>query len=153
MGRVLVVDSEESQVRSVVAGLLCEGFEVAGTDNAHEVLDILQSENVDLVLIDLMMPGLHGIELARMIREACPTVRVVLTSAYHLSENQLHRADCGVVGFVPKPFEMHELADFIRAKISVARPSRPPRRRSGTRIAAMMARSAGAHREQVPLYP
>jgi hypothetical protein len=45
-------------------------------------------------------------------------VLVILTSAYHLSESQLTRADCGVVGFVPKPYVLSELAEFLRKKLA-----------------------------------
>jgi DNA-binding NarL/FixJ family response regulator len=55
-----------------------------------------------------------------MIRERFPQTRVVLTSAYHLSERQLVRADCGAVGFVPKPFDLTELARFLRDKLGAA---------------------------------
>jgi CheY-like chemotaxis protein len=76
-------------------------------------------------MVDLMMPGINGIELARKIRDAFPAVRVVLTSAYHLSERQLSRADCGVIGFVPKPYVIPELAEFLRAKMCTVRASTP----------------------------
>ncbi|HEY5242586.1 MAG TPA: response regulator, partial [Polyangiaceae bacterium] len=70
----------------------------------------------------LMMPGTNGIQLARLIRERFPLTSVVLTSAYHLSERQLVRADCGAVGFVPKPFDLTELARFLRGKLAAATP-------------------------------
>ncbi len=118
----------------LVTALRREGFDVTGTRDPDTVMDLLEREATDVALVDLMMPGLNGIELARKIRDACPTVRVVLTSAYHLSERQLSRADCGVVGFVPKPYVIPELADFLRAKISRATPVPPSR--SGARLCA-----------------
>jgi DNA-binding NarL/FixJ family response regulator len=45
-------------------------------------------------------------------------MRVVLTSSYHLSERQLERADCGVSGFIPKPYDLHEVVEFVRSKTS-----------------------------------
>jgi DNA-binding response OmpR family regulator len=63
-----------------------------------------------------MMPGLNGLELARQIRQSFPAVRVVLSSAYHLSARQVERADCGAIGFVPKPYSLAELCSFLRAK-------------------------------------
>jgi DNA-binding response OmpR family regulator len=89
-----------------------------------------------------MMPGTNGIQLARVLRDRHPATRVVLTSAYHLSERQLLRADCGAVGFVPKPFDLSELARFLRAKLNgeatdatdcpfVARPPTPRPTASG----------------------
>jgi DNA-binding response OmpR family regulator len=125
MARVLVVDDEENQVRMLVAALRHEGFETLGTRDPDSVMDILAREPLDVALVDLMMPGLNGIELARKIRDAYPLVRVVLTSAYHLSERQLSRADCGVVGFVPKPYVLPELADFLRAKLARMTPVPP----------------------------
>ena len=134
MARVLVVDDEETQVRLLVAGLEHEGFEALGTRDPDSVLDMLARQTADVALVDLMMPGMNGIELARKIRDGFPQVRVVLTSAYHLSERQLSRADCGVVGFVPKPYVLPELADFLRAKIARLTPI--PATRSSARLIA-----------------
>jgi DNA-binding response OmpR family regulator len=118
MARVLVVDDEENQVRVLAIGLRLEGFEVLTARSADTAFDVLAREPVDIAILDLMMPGTNGLELARQVRHHYPKVRVVLTSAYHLSERQLARADCGVVGFVPKPYELAELADFLRAKLA-----------------------------------
>jgi DNA-binding response OmpR family regulator len=126
LARVLVVDDEENQVRELMVGLRHEGFETIGTHEPDSVMDLLATDTVDLALLDLMMSGINGIELARKIRDAHPAIRVVLTSAYHLSERQLNRADCGVVGFVPKPYVLSELAEFIRTKIAHARPTPAP---------------------------
>lgn len=120
MARVLVVDDEEHQLQVLSIGLRLEGFDVSAARTADAALALLDEQPVDLAVVDLMMPGINGIELARRVRQKHPTVRVVLTSAYHLSERQLARADCGVVGFVPKPFELVELAGFLRAKLSPA---------------------------------
>jgi len=119
--RVLVVDDEENQVRLLVLGLQHEGFDAVGTRDPDAVLGMLGAQTADVAMVDLMMPGINGIELARKIRDAFPSVRVVLTSAYHLSERQLSRADCGVIGFVPKPYVLPELAEFLRGKMRTLR--------------------------------
>ncbi len=119
MARVLVVDDEENQVRVLAMGLSIEGFDVATAHSAEEAIVALEKhDDILLGLFDLMMPGTNGLELARQVRIRYPHVRVVLTSAYHLSARQLERADCGVVGFVPKPYELGELASFLRAKLA-----------------------------------
>ena len=79
------------------------------------------------------MPGTNGIQLARLVREQHPQTRVVLTSAYHLSERQLVRADCGAVGFVPKPFDLTELARFLRGKLAAVDPAAMGEGAAGTR--------------------
>src|SRR5260370_22375446 len=98
-------------------GLRIEGFDVETASNADGALRLLASQTFDLAVLDLMMPGTNGIQLARVLRESHPETRVVLMSAYHLGERQLLRADCGAVGFVPQPFDLSELARFLRSKL------------------------------------
>jgi DNA-binding NtrC family response regulator len=122
--RVLIVDDEENQRRTLSIGLKLDGFEVSVAGSAIDALRRLAlPPPVELTMIDLMMPGLNGLELARQIRRLHPGVRVVLSSAYHLSARQVERADCGAVGFVPKPYRLDELCSFLRAK---AKPVPPP---------------------------
>jgi len=117
MPRVLVVDDEANHARVMAIGLRLEGFDVETALDADGAMGHLGDRGFDLAVVDLMMPGTNGIQLARLMRERFPQTRVVLTSAYHLSERQLVRADCGAVGFVPKPFDLTELARFLRGKL------------------------------------
>lgn len=119
---VLIVDDDANQGRSLAIGLRLEGFEVTITPTAEAALDLCERMVFDAAIVDLMLPGVNGIELARQMRSRQPETRVLLTSAYHLSEAQLRRIDCGIVGFIPKPFALDELAEFLRSKI-VAPPS------------------------------
>jgi DNA-binding response OmpR family regulator len=114
----LVVDDETNHARVVAIGLRLEGFDVETAANAERALALFAETTFDLAIVDLMMPGTNGIQLARLIREQHPDTRVVLSSAYHLSERQLLNADCGAVGFVPKPFNMCDLSRFLKAKCS-----------------------------------
>jgi DNA-binding NtrC family response regulator len=116
--RILVVDDASNQARVTAIGLRIEGFEVETAAGADTALGLLELRPFDLAFVDLMMPGTNGIQLARLMRERHPATRVVLTSAYHLSERQLVRADCGAVGFVPKPFDLTDLAQFLRSKLT-----------------------------------
>ena len=113
--RVLVVDDEANQARVMAIGLRIEGFEVETAASSAEALERLAAQPFDLAIVDLMMPGTNGIQLARLVRDRHPRTRVVLTSAYHLSERQLVRADCGAVGFVPKPFDLGSSRGFCGA--------------------------------------
>jgi DNA-binding response OmpR family regulator len=117
--KVLVVDDEANHARVMAIGLRIEGFEVETAADAEGAITRLSEGAFDVAIVDLMMPGTNGIQLARLIRERHPRTQVVLTSAYHLSERQLVRADCGAVGFVPKPFDLTELARFLRSKLAV----------------------------------
>ena len=119
MPRVLIVDDELNQRRALSIGLRLEGFEVATAASALEALALLSATAIDIAMVDLMMPGINGLDLARQMRTLYPRVQVVLTSAYHLSERQLARADAGVVGFVPKPCAMSEVAKFLHDKVGL----------------------------------
>jgi two-component system phosphate regulon response regulator OmpR len=123
--KVLVVDDEADDACLLAIGLRMEGFEVEAASDARRALDVMTGEAFDLVVADLMMPGTNGIQLARMIRERFPDARVVLMSAYPLSERQLVLADCGAVGFAAKPFEAPDLGRFLRGKLAPADPRAP----------------------------
>ena len=122
MPRVIVVDDAEDHACVMAIGLRFEGFEVETALDAEGALRAMASVAFDVAMVDLMMPGTNGIELARMIREQFPRTRVVLMSAYPLSERQLVLSDCGAVGFVPTPFDLTELACFLRGKLAAVEP-------------------------------
>jgi DNA-binding response OmpR family regulator len=129
--RVLVVDDEANHARVIAIGLRVEGFQVETAADAEGAMGLLAAEPFEIAIVDLMMPGTNGIQLARLMRERHPDTRVVLMSAYHLSERQLLRADCGAVGFVPKPFDLTELARFLKGKLSPVEPVSSEVRREG----------------------
>ena len=122
--RILIVDDEANQRKSLAIGLRLEGYSVFDAEDGEQAMQLLGQKEIDLAIVDLMMPGISGLDLARRMRFRHPQVRVVLTSAYHLSRRQLERAEIRVLGFLPKPFEMADLVAFLREKLGS--PSRPP---------------------------
>lgn len=120
MPKVLVIDDDPGSAKSLASALGAAGFEALSVVDGAAALDQLELARVDVVIVDLMLRGMNGIELARNISVRFPGVRVVLTSAYHLSERQLVRSNCGAIGFVPKPYEIDELTGFLRAKLAQA---------------------------------
>ncbi|MDI1437547.1 MULTISPECIES: response regulator [Polyangium] len=121
MPSVLIVDSESTQRRSLSLALRLEGYRVALATSAQEVKDHLDDkQGYDVVMVDLMIPELNGLDLAREIRHGFPRARIILTSAYPLSQRQLERTECGAIGFVPKPYELDEVSRYLRSKITAA---------------------------------
>ena len=123
MTRVLVIDDDPSHARQVSLALQVEGIESSVASGAEEAFAALEASPVELVLLELMLPGTNGLDLARQVHERFPDVRIVLTGAYHLSERQLLRSDCGAMAFVPKPFEARAVAGFLRSKMPTPAPS------------------------------
>lgn len=121
MQTILLVDTPDGDASLLASALRVEGFQVVLAGSAGEARTALQTTPVVLAMVDLMLRadnGTNGLELAREIKVSHPGMRVLLTSAYYLSERQLERADCGVSGFIPKPYDVVEVVSFIRAKVS-----------------------------------
>lgn len=118
---ILLVDMADADAAILASALRVEGFDVVITPTAQNARQVLASQPVALTIVDLMLRsegGVNGLDLARELRATHPSMRVLLTSSYHLSERQLERADCGVSGFIPKPYDLREVVDFVRAKVS-----------------------------------
>ena len=114
--RVLIVNDNTAELDSLVNGLEIEGFHVVGTTSPTEALNTLATTHFHVVLIDLMITDMNGLQLARQIREDHPLVSTMLMSDYLLSPVQLAKADTGAIGFVPMPCRFEEIAAFIKEK-------------------------------------
>ena len=123
--RILVVDDEPNELRALTIGLKLEGFHVVGVPGGKEAIAMLKKREFAVALIDLMMPQMNGIQLAREIRNVSPSTKTVLMSAYTLSSSQLNKIDIGVVGFVTKPFEFDELVSFLKHCIDSSYAEKP----------------------------
>lgn len=107
--RILIVDDEANHRRSLSISLRMEGYEVIEAPDGEHALAKIAEQAVDIVVCDLMMPRVDGLELARRLRFTHPTTRVILMSAYHLTRAQLERAQVGEIGFLPKPYAFEQL--------------------------------------------
>jgi DNA-binding response OmpR family regulator len=115
--KLLIVDDDPNEMNSLAIGLRLEGFDAEGIDNGTKALAMMEETSYAAVLIDLMMPEMNGLQLARHIRASFPQTMTIMMSAYHLSPIQLAKADTGVVGFVPKPYCFDDLVHFIKQKL------------------------------------
>ncbi len=113
--RILIVDDEINHRRSLSISIRMEGYEVLEASDGEHALETLKRESVDIVVCDLMMPRIDGLELARRLRFAHPATRVILMSAYHLTRSQLERAQVGEIAFLPKPYCFETLRDQLAA--------------------------------------
>ena len=99
--------------------LEAKGFQIVGeASTGTEAVAMYEQLRPDIVVLDITMPEMNGLQLAREIRHSYPSIATIMMSAYHLSPIQLAKADTGVVGFVPKPFSFEELVRFILQKVN-----------------------------------
>jgi len=114
-GSILLID-DESMVRNV-AGQILEGlgYRVLLAENARQGLEIFERRHhdIDLVLLDMVMPSMDGAECFRRLREIRPDARVLLTSGFNREEEVAELVREGLLGFVKKPFRRTELARAV----------------------------------------
>lgn len=111
--RVLVVDDELSLLSTLTANLELEGFEVIAAESAKRALDLLREKDVDLVLTDVRMPGMNGVELFHELRATRPDLPVVLMTAF-AAEGLVDQALAGgAFTYLSKPFTMEHLAETL----------------------------------------
>jgi len=117
---VLVVDDEKSLRDFVRRNLEARHYKVLTASNGLEALAVFKSENVDLVILDLMMPHLDGLETTRRIRESSKTPIIILTALGEESD-KVQAFDLGVDDYLTKPFGVGELMGRIKAVLRRAR--------------------------------
>jgi len=105
--RILVVDDEESLVSTLTEIFFDKGYQVIQALSGEEAVEAFDHKPVDLVLLDLQMPGLSGADVLRHIRAKAPQTRVVIVTAFPEREQEVK--PLGYDGFVQKPFAMEHL--------------------------------------------
>jgi len=121
---VLVVDDEKSLRDFVRRNLEARHYKVLTASNGLEALAVFKSENVDLVILDLMMPHLDGLETTRRIRESSKTPIIILTALGEESD-KVQAFDLGADDYLTKPFGVGELMGRIKAVLRRARWQEP----------------------------
>jgi two-component system KDP operon response regulator KdpE len=114
ISRVLVVDDEPQARRVLRTALVAQGFEVNDAKSGEEALDRLRQEPPDVILLDLKMPGMGGIEACREIR-ASSEVPIIVVSARKSRQDRIEAFEAGADQYVAKPFGIDELVACIRA--------------------------------------
>jgi two-component system response regulator ArlR len=114
MRRILIVEDEEKLARFVELELEYEGYVVDKAFNGREGLDLARTRPYDLILLDIMLPGLNGIEVLRRIRQYS-NVPVILLTARDAVVDKVTGLDGGADDYITKPFAIEELLARIRA--------------------------------------
>ncbi|MFF7474443.1 response regulator [Streptomyces sp. NPDC008092] len=121
MTRVLVVDDEPQIVRALVINLKARKYEVDAAPDGRTALELAASRHPDVVVLDLGLPDMDGVEVIRGLR-GWTRVPILVLSARHSSDEKVEALDAGADDYVTKPFGMDELLARLRASVRRAEP-------------------------------
>ncbi len=116
---ILIVDDEALTLRTISRALRDEGFEVTLATSGEEALEKFKEERTDLVLVDVVLPGIDGIEVLRYIKRESPPTLAVMMSAYHLVDRAVEAMKLGAYDFLVKPFHIADMVNTIRRATEV----------------------------------
>lgn len=118
--RILVVDDQES-MRSMLTDLLdMMGHETFTASGGPEALERLRDQVIDLVITDLNMPEMDGMELTKRIKSATPGVPVIVITGYGTFHTERQVLAAGADGYIPKPCTIHRVQETVNAALGVA---------------------------------
>jgi DNA-binding response OmpR family regulator len=127
--RILVIEDEASLARFLQLELNHEGYQVETAQSGYEALGRISEEKWDLVLLDIMMPGLDGFEVCRRIRKH-RNIPIIMLTARDATLDKVDGLDAGADDYVTKPFVIEELLARIRARLR----SLPSTRQEGNKL-------------------
>jgi two-component system, OmpR family, KDP operon response regulator KdpE len=113
--RVLVVDDEPHLLRALAMNLTSRGFDVSTAASATRALEQIRRLPPDLLVLDLGLPDLDGLEVIRELRDYGPELPIIVLSARGGSQDKVDALDLGAVDYVTKPFDMNEFIGRLRA--------------------------------------
>ena len=114
-GKLLVVEDDRGVRESLARALQYEGYDVAVAEDGFKAVEAVRSESPDGLILDVMMPGLDGLDVARKIRADGNTVPILMLTARHEISDRVAGLDAGADDYLVKPFALDELLARLRA--------------------------------------
>lgn len=125
MARILIVEDEIAQRNYLATLLRHHGFEPIAAEDPRSILDLVEEIHPDLILLDVVLPGLSGLGAAELIRSNPKLAKlpIICMSGHQIRKDELDRS--GVTDFLEKPFRGDRLIDAIRHALAAGHPSPP----------------------------
>jgi DNA-binding response OmpR family regulator len=117
---ILVIEDEPGIVDFLERGLAAHGFDVSSATDGDSGIDRALHADVDLIVLDLMLPGTSGLDVLERVQQAKPTLPVIVLTAQGDVEHRVTGLDAGAADYIVKPFSLSELAARIRAQLRIA---------------------------------
>jgi len=120
--RILLVEDEEQLHKIIKLNLEMEGYEIVGTHNGDKGLEIAQSQRFDLLLLDIMLPKITGIQICETVRLKNKEIPIIFISAKDSSEDRIKGLKVGADDYLVKPFSLEELLLRVKNHIKRSKP-------------------------------
>ena len=112
--KILVVDDEKGICRNVTKILSKNNYEVIAASGAKEALEKMAEESFSLLISDIVMPEMNGLELLKLSKRQWPLTKVVMMTAYASTDTAVKAVRLGALDYIPKPFTPDDLARKVR---------------------------------------
>ena len=121
--KVLLVDDEVAFTRTLAQRLIMRDLRVIVAHDGEQALAKLKKDEPDVIVLDLNMPGMHGMDVLREIKKVCPDTQVIILTGHGTDKEEEEATKLGGFGFLKKPTDIETLEDKIKAafKEKVAR--------------------------------
>jgi DNA-binding response OmpR family regulator len=113
--KILLVEDNEPIARMIERGLKNEGYDLVLADNGQGALDIATQTNLSLIILDIMLPKMDGLQVCEHLRDQGNRVPILMLTARDTVEDKVRGLDVGADDYLPKPFAFPELSARVRA--------------------------------------
>ena len=109
---ILVVDDDKSVIDSFDV-MLSDNYNIVSANTGEDALDLIQEQSVDLILLDIRLPGIDGMEVLKQIKELDPQIEIIMITAVKTVKNAVQAIKLGACDYIVKPFDIHEVKHVI----------------------------------------
>ena len=113
--KVLFVDDEKEFVQTVSERLISRDVGTYGVYNGEDALNLIEDDRPDVMVLDLKMPGLYGVEVLRRAKKIAPEVEVIILTGHGSNQDMLDCMELGAFAYMNKPVDIEELSATIKA--------------------------------------
>jgi DNA-binding NtrC family response regulator len=121
LANILVIDDEESMREACIQALSVQGYRVKAVENGYRGIALIERESFDVIILDLKMPGIHGMDVLRSINKNDPNSVVVVITGYGTIELAVEAMREGAYNFLTKPFTPEALTDAVKKAVKKRR--------------------------------
>jgi DNA-binding NtrC family response regulator len=112
--KVMIVDDEADFLETIIKRLQARKIEVTGAESGQKALEILAAQDIDVIILDVKMPGMDGIETLREIKKRKPLTEVIMLTGHASVESGIQGMQLGAFDYVMKPVALDELLEKMR---------------------------------------